>query len=83
MPTKFTDFVFRPQKLKRVEQPQAVNLRKVLFIGTSLWVLIGLVALIIHSSTTNDLTNWIQISSVGAGMGVFGLVWDLKNQKKK
>lgn len=83
MPAKFTDFVFRPQKLKRVEQPQAVNLRKVLLIGISLWVLVGLVALIIHSSTANDLSSWIQICSTGAGLGALGLLWDLKNQQKK
>ena len=81
MPSLLT--VLRDPSSRRPDpEPAAVDLFRVVAIGTLVWagVLVG--AAVVHLATATDATRWIQIACAGLALGGLGMLWSARNRAR-
>lgn len=81
MPSLLT--VLRDPSSRRPDpEPLAVDLFRVIAIGTAVWgaVLVG--AVVVHLATSTDAARWVQVSCAGLALGGLGLAWAARHRAR-
>lgn len=81
MPSLLT--VLRDPSSRRPDpEPTAVDLFRVVVIGSVVWALALVAAVVVHLATDTDATRWIQVAAAGLALGGVGLAWSARNRTR-
>lgn len=81
MPSLLT--VLRDPSSRRPDpEPAAVDLFRVIAVGTVVWALVLVGALVVLLATELDAQLWVQVAAVGVILGGIGLAWARKNRSR-
>lgn len=81
MPSLLT--VLRDPSSRRPDpEPAAVDLFRVVAIGTAAWGLALVGAVVVHLATATDASRWIQVAIAGLALGGLGLLWSAHNRAR-
>ncbi|NLF05218.1 MAG: DUF2530 domain-containing protein [Actinomycetales bacterium] len=81
MPSLLT--VLRDPSSRRPDpEPLAVDLFRVIAVGTAIWGAVLLGAVVVHLTTATDAARWVQVACAGLALGGIGLAWSARNRKR-
>ena len=76
------DVLLRPQSRRPDPEPVAVDLGRVVLIGTGVWLAVLAGAVVARLTGVSGATSWIWVAVVGAALGGLGLLWSRRNRAR-
>ena len=81
MPKLFT-VLRHPESRRPDPEPAAVDLGRVILIGTAVWACVLVGAVVARIAEVEGATRWIWVAVVGVALGGVGLLWSRRNRSR-
>lgn len=76
------DILLRPESRRPDPEPVAVDLERVILVGTAVWVAVLLGAGVARLAGVTGATSVLWIAVVGTALGGLGLLWARRNRTR-
>lgn len=76
------DVLLRPESRRPDPEPVAVNLERTILLGTALWFVVLLGAVVARLAEVSGATAWIWVAVVGVTLGGVGMLWSRRNRER-
>ncbi|PFG32283.1 DUF2530 domain-containing protein [Sanguibacter antarcticus] len=76
------DLTLHPERRRRDVRPMDVDLRVVVLVGITLWVVAGATFGVLQLFTDHEVVDQLLVCAAGVVLGLLGLVWERANRRR-
>ena len=74
--------LLHPETRRPDPEPAAVDLARVILVGTCVWAAVLVGAVIARAAGVSGATAWLWVAVVGVALGGLGLLWSRRNRAR-